>query len=420
MPDSAVADAPAEETVRFDLELGDSGPARKTLRFAVAEDEVKRKIEQTYGNLADEAVLPGFRKGRAPRKLLERKFASNIRGDVKQQIISEAYSKALEEHELDVIGDPEVRDAESLELPESGPFEFAVDVEITPEVKLPDFSSIRVERPEGTVEDAQVDEEIGRIAERFGSMEEVEEGFTTQEGDYVRSNLVVRRGEDAGDDAEVVLEIPGAYTLLHGEDKDFRGHVAGIVVPDMGKRLVGKQAGHVERISMTGPASHENAGVRDQPVTLVLTVDRVDRLQPADTDVLLERTNIETEEGLRERVRAVLQERAAGEQQQALQRQVADFLLENVELDLPEGLRDRQIQRNHERRRMELLMRGRTEGEIEDALARGPGRERGGGGPPAQGLLHRGRRREEARRRGDPDRGQQPRRQHRHEPGPAL
>lgn len=374
MSESAVADAPATEdaaddTVKADLDLQDSGPARKTMVFTVSAEEVTRKIESTYGNLADEAVLPGFRKGRAPRKLLERKFASSIRGDVKQQIISEAYSKAVEDHTLDIIGEPEIRDVETLELPEQGPFTFTVDVEITPDVKLPEFSSIQVERPDRTVDSAKVDEEIARLADQFGSMEQAEEGFTTKLGDYVRSNLVIRKGENAGDDAEVLAEVPGAYTLLHGEDKGFKGHIAGIVVPDMGKRLVDKQAGHVETISMTGPASHENAQVRNEPITLVLTLDRVDRMQPADTQTLVDRTGMENEAELRDRVEEMLKERAAGEQQQELHKQVADFLLENVELELPAGLRDRQIERNHERRRMQLLMGGRSEEEIGDELA---------------------------------------------------
>ena len=377
MPEPAVADAPEtdlqDDTVKADLDLQDAGPARKRMAFTVSEGEVTRKIEDTYGNLADDAVLPGFRKGRAPRKLLERKFASSIRGDVKQQIISEAYSKAIEEHELDVIGDPEVQDAETLELPESGPFTFTVDVEVTPEVKLPEFSSISVERPEGGVDDAKVDAEVGKLAEQFGSMEEAPEGFTTQQGDYVRSDLKVLKGEDAGDDAEVILDLPGAYTLLHGEDKGFKGHIAGIVVQDMGKRLAGKQAGHVERISMTGPASHENAGVRDQPITLVMTVNRVDRMEPATTEVLLERTGLEDEAELKSKVREMLVERAAEEQRQALHKQVAEQLLERVELELPVGLKDRQIQRNHERRRMQLLMGGKNEEEISDELAEARG-----------------------------------------------
>lgn len=373
MSESAVADAPdtpeTDDAVKADLDLQDAGPARKKMVFTVPEDEVTRKIEDTYGTLADDAVLPGFRKGRAPRKLLERKFAGSIRGDVKQQIISEAYSKAIEEHELDVIGDPEVQDAETLELPEEGPFTFTVEVEVTPEVKLPEFSSISVERPGGEVDDAKVDAEVEKLAEQFGSMEEAPEGFTTQQGDYVRSDLKILKGEDAGDDAEVLAEVPGAYTLLHGEDKDFKGHIAGIVVSDMGKRLVGKQAGHVERVSMTGPASHENADVRDQPITLVMTLDRVDRMQPATTETLLERTGLEDEAELKSKVREMLVERAAEEQRQALHKQVAEQLLEKVELELPEGLRDRQIQRNHERRRMQLLMGGKSEEEIEAAVA---------------------------------------------------
>ena len=76
--------------------------------------------------LEDDAVLPGFRRGRAPRRLLEKRFAGHVRDDVKNSLLSESYTKALEDNDLDPLSDPQVEDGEKIELPESGDFTFTV------------------------------------------------------------------------------------------------------------------------------------------------------------------------------------------------------------------------------------------------------------------------------------------------------
>lgn len=363
--DAAVA---TEEKLEQTVSVEDSGPARKTITIEVPESRIKGKVEDTYGTLRDDAVLPGFRKGRAPRRLLEKRFAESIRGDVKQQILAESYQQALEEHDLDVIGEPDVKDVDDLELPESGPLKFVVEVEVTPDVTLPDFKTIKVEKPSAEVTDEDLSNEVESLRERFGKMDTVDDP-TIAEGDYVQCDVKVLAGENAGDDAEVLLEQEDAYTLVHGKKNDFKGHVVGIVVDDMGKRLDGKKLGHVETISMTGPKSHENDKIKEQPITVVMEVKAVSRLKPAEVSELVQQMGVETEDEFNERLREMLGQRKQQQQTQAMHRQAAEQLVEKVELELPEGLKGRQIERTLERRRMELMYAGTGPEEVEAQLA---------------------------------------------------
>ncbi|MFK7789120.1 MAG: trigger factor, partial [Phycisphaeraceae bacterium] len=133
-----------KDTLKFDVKIEDAGPACKSLTITIPEDQIKAKIENSYGDLEDEAVVPGFRKGRAPRRLLEKRFADHVRDDVKTQLLSESYTQAIQDNELDPLSDPQVDDAEKIELPESGDLTFTVKVEITPNVDLPKYDTLEV------------------------------------------------------------------------------------------------------------------------------------------------------------------------------------------------------------------------------------------------------------------------------------
>ncbi|MEM6393720.1 MAG: trigger factor [Planctomycetota bacterium] len=369
--DQSVIDAPetdAEETkLEQTVTVEDSGPAKKTLTIEVPESRIQDKIEDSYQTLSDEAAVPGFRRGRAPRRLLERRFASSVRDDVKGQILSESYTQAVEEHELDVLGEPEVKDIEDLELPESGPLTFTVEVEVTPDVTLPDFSELKIDKPSAEVSDDDVADELTSLQQRNGKTAKVESAIEAD--DYVQADAVVLAGEDAGEDAEVLQEGNGVYILVAGESRDYKGHVLGILVPDLGKTLTGKTTGETVTVSMTGPQSHENEKIREQPITIKLSLTAVERVEPAPLEELLPQMGMETEDELKERVRTYLEQRAEQNQTAEMHRQVREQLTEKVELELPEGVTGRQVERSLARTRMEMLYRGVPESEVEQLIA---------------------------------------------------
>lgn len=366
--DTAVVDAPEDAKAEQTVKVEDAGPALKRLTIELPESRIKAKTEDTFTTLCNDAVLPGFRKGRAPRRLLEKRFAESVQGDVKSQLLSESYTQAIEDEGLDVIGEPDVKDIDTLEVPESGPFTYTVEVEITPDFELPEFNGIKVDKKILEVSDDDVTAEIEQYRERYGQMSAVTDA-TVAEGDYVQSDVKVLAGENAADDAEVLHEHPGAYTLVHGEDKEFKGHVAGILVKDMGKQLAEKKIGDTVSISMTGPDGHENDGIKGQPITIKMAITHVHRLAPASIEDLLPQFGMQTEDELKERVKTMLEQRNEQTQQADMHKQVTEQIVDMVQLDLPEGLKSRQIERALQRQQMELLYSGKQPEEIEAELA---------------------------------------------------
>lgn len=357
-----------EKTQEYDVKIEDAGPACKAMTIVVPADRIKEKVEEGYGTLQSDAVLPGFRRGRAPRRLLEKRFASSIRDDVKNQLISESYSYAIEKNGLDVLGDPEVDGIEGLELPDEGDMSFTVKVEVTPDVELPAFDTLEINKTVAEVTDEQVADEVRRAREQAGKPETITEG-KIEEDDYAMVDVMILEGEDAGKDAETIAHFPAAHVLVHGKDKDYKGHVAGILVENLGKEMAGKKVGDKVSISMTGPTSHENEKIKDQPITIKLEIMTIHRIEPAPLEDLIERMGLGSEEELQERVKTMLEQRAEQNQKADMYQQACDQLVEKVALDLPAGISSRQTERVLQRQMMDMMYRGTPEEEVQQKLA---------------------------------------------------
>ncbi len=366
---TAVAEETNEETKpEQTVKVEEAGPALKRLSIELPESRIKEKIESTYVQLRDDAVLPGFRRGRAPRRLLEKRFAPTIGKDIKGQLISESYTQAIEDEGLEVIGEPDVKDFDKIEVPEKGSLKYVVEVEIAPEVKLPAYDKIKVNKTVKEISDADVDKEIDTYRERFGKPSTVEDG-KSKEGDYLFTDVTVLAGKDAKDDADTLHDAPDTYVLVPGKTSEYKGHVAGIVVEDLGKLLKGKQAEDVESISMTGPAGHENEKIKGQPITVKITVKKIERIEPAPVEDLPAMMGVESVDDLKSRVRQMIEQRHEQNQRADMHKQVADYLAENVDLELPKGVTGRQTARVLQRQQMELAYRGVPEDEIAQQIA---------------------------------------------------
>jgi len=132
----------------YEITLEEAGPARKRIKITVPADVVSAKIEESLGTLRNQTVIPGFRKGKVPASILERRFGSSVREETRNTLFAEAWTAAREEHELKVLGEPEpIGDVDEIKVEEGKPLSFTLEVEVMPEFDLPAFDNITLSRP---------------------------------------------------------------------------------------------------------------------------------------------------------------------------------------------------------------------------------------------------------------------------------
>lgn len=354
MPDTATAERANSVTV------SDAGPSLKKLTIEVPAATVSDKLRESLDTLAVEAQLPGFRKGRAPRGLIERKFGSTVRDEAKKQLVAQAYAKAIEEHKLRVVGEP-TSDLEKVQVNDGKPLVFDVEVEVMPEFTLPTIDGIQVRRPLLEVTDEAVEEELRKIRINEGSLESREE---TEPGDYLTGHGIMN-----GPDGEEFYNIQGCVVQAPAADKIGEGMILGIKVADFEKQLGSPKPGDTVKIKATGPENHEVEGVRNADLTITFKIDRIDRIIPAKTEDLLQQFGFTGEDQLKEAVRSRMYQRIMVQQQSVMRQQIARSLLDNTEMELPQRLTVQQSSRTLQRQRLEMMYRGVEPHVIEEHMA---------------------------------------------------
>jgi len=160
-------DAKETKEVKNKVKITDSGPCKKRIAIEVPEKSIKAALEEQYNDLRRDAEVPGFRKGRAPLRLLEKRFGSDVSERVKLKLLADASDEAVKDKEIDILGEPDV-DYENVELPEKGAMKFEFEVEVRPEFDLPKLKGIEVEKSTIEFTDKQIDEEIETMRKRAG------------------------------------------------------------------------------------------------------------------------------------------------------------------------------------------------------------------------------------------------------------
>src|ERR687889_705059 len=147
-----------KETFDYPIRIEDSGPATKRVTIDIPQERIKTKMEEQYKELRSQAAIPGFRPGHAPQKLIEKRFANDVKEQVRRTLISESYEQAVEKNKLQVIGEPEFADPDKIELPEEGDFTYSFQVEVQPEFTVPDITTLKVRRPKIQINDENIDQ----------------------------------------------------------------------------------------------------------------------------------------------------------------------------------------------------------------------------------------------------------------------
>lgn len=277
-------------------------PTRVRLDVEVAYSELESHVASAYKKVAAQVNIPGFRKGKIPAAMIDQRVG---RGAVIDEAINTAlpefYGQAAREHKVAVIGRPEV---DVKEFVDNDKLVFTVEVDVRPEVKLPDFSKITIEVDDVKVEDSDVDEQIEVLRTRFGTLTTVER--EVKMGDFATLDMTAYiNGEevDGGQANDISYEV-GSDKMIDGLDEILIGMKTGDV-KQFETQLVGQQEGEKGEVKATVKAVKERElpPVDDAFAKLASEFDTLAELK-ADFVVRLERVK-KMEQGAQARDRLV-------------------------------------------------------------------------------------------------------------------
>jgi trigger factor len=302
----------------------DEDAASKALRVTVPVERVREAEDKAVRQYAKRARLPGFRQGKAPDAVVRRRFSSEIRQWVLEEVIRAGWEEAKTAESLQPIADPSVR---NLKFEEGQPVEFELVVEVRPEPKLARVGGFSLTRPAVSVTDTMVTEQLGRLREQRAAWLPVE-GEQPAPGQMVRVEVApIEAGE---------VKQAQPYSVVLGD---------GQALPALEEKIMTLRPGETVDTEVRFPEDHPDAERRGQARNVRLTLHEVKRqeLPPLDDSFAKEVGDFETLDALRAAVREDLSNAGQREADAAVREQLVEQLVSANGVEAPPSMVDRML-----------------------------------------------------------------------------
>lgn len=292
------------------------------LTVEVDAEKVNEGLDAAFKKVVKNVTVPGFRKGKVPRVIFEKRFGVEaLYQDALDILLPEAYAKAVEEAGIEPVDVPKI-DIEQMEKGKS--LIFTARVIVKPEVKLGQYKGLEVEKMDATVTDEDVENELKRLQENYAEL-------------VVKEDGKIEKGDTAVIDFEGFVD---GEPFEGGKAENYSLEIgSGVFIPGFEDQLVGMKAGEEKEIEVTFPEEYHAKELAGKPATFKVKVHEVKEKQlPALDDEFAKDVDdeVETLEQLKEKIRARLEETKKNEAEAALRDAVVEKAAENAEIDIPE------------------------------------------------------------------------------------
>ena len=311
----------------------------RRMRVEIPEERIKGEVDRRLGDLARSARIPGFRPGKAPVKVVARRFGRQVRDEVVGGIVQESLIDALSQEQLRPAAAPRIAPLET-----AAGVSYTATFDVLPEISLPQFESIEIAQPVATVSDEDVDRMLETMRVQRRTWKTVERAATASDRVLVDlEGFVDGEPLDEAHATELPVEL-GARRMVDGfEDA-----------------LVGVQSGEAKTLNLEFPENYPEH-LAGKPVTFDVKVQRVEESEIPDIDDAFAESFGIADGGLgtlRGEVRANMERELAEGLRRTLKQRVMEALLVGTEVELPESMVRDEVARAMQRRREELARSG--------------------------------------------------------------
>jgi trigger factor len=349
---TATVEAPVK--LQQHVEIRDIGPCKKHIKVTVERKDIDDRFSEKISELVADANVSGFRPGKAPRRIVERRFHREVADQVKSEVLLASLQQLAEDHDIAPLSAPNI-DPSNIELPRQGPLVYEFEVEVRPHFDLPNYKGLKIRRPVHTFTDEEVAQEERRLLTPYGQIVPKPEG-DAQIGDLVIVDAVIKAGDHAiGQLNEATLRVNKQLAFKDG------------IADNFAEQIKGAKAGDVREVDIKLSSAAADPSLRGQMVKAIMTIKDVKKvILPELTPEFLNTTfGIKSPEQLRELIQVVLQRRLEYQQRQAARKQVLAQITAASTWELPPDLLRRQAHRAMARKIMEMRADGISDEEIQ-------------------------------------------------------
>lgn len=292
------------------------------LKVEVPQEQVEQAIAKAYVNTRKDYSLPGFRKGKVPRNILEKRFGIEIFYEEAANIlVQDTYPKVIEEQKLDPVDHPDITVDQ---LDSEQPFVYTATVTVRPELKLGKYKGLKIAKEEKSVSDEDVEAEITALQNSKARLIALDADGVAAQNDQVIIDFIGRL-----DGVEFEGGTGTNYPLALG---------SGSLVPGFEEQLIGAKQGETVLVKLTMPQEYHSEELAGKDVEFEVSIKEIKRkaLPALDDDFAKEVGDYETLAALKDFIKERLEDRARQEADDKLRNDVLEAVREQAEVDIPE------------------------------------------------------------------------------------
>ena len=345
-------DSDVDERLNVDVQVNTTGACERHIVVTVSKEDIARYKDDAYNDLMPKAQIPGFRIGRAPRKLVESRFKSDVADQIKGSLIMDAMSQVTDEQDFSAISEPDFN-FDAVQMPDDSELTFEFTVEVRPEFDMPQWKGLKLETVVHDYTEDEVSTRAQELLQRYGNEEDIDGEIAT--GDIVNVTIEFKDGNEIVTTLEDTrVPVRSKITFSDGDLNDFD------------KLVVGAHVGDNKETTASLSADLDNDELAGKEYTANIKINEAKRVTvPELTPEFLEEIGgFSSETELHDAVRDELERQLNYHQQQRVRRQITEQLTAEAAWELPPQLLRRQAQRELQRSILELQAAGFPDEEI--------------------------------------------------------